>query len=69
MTLVIQTILFSSWTMGKWYVVISNVVEKVNFTLIKHQRCCNAVNWSIAPSLIEETTVTIKMFEIIDVGL
>jgi hypothetical protein len=54
--------------MRKWHMIISNVVEKVNFTFIEHQRCCNAVNRSIAPSLVEETTVLIKMLEVIDIS-
>jgi adenylosuccinate lyase len=49
----------------EWYVIICNVVEKVEFILVKHQGGCNAVHWGVTPPFIEETAGMIKMVKVV----
>lgn len=40
--------------------VVSNVVEKMDFTFVKKETGSNRVNWRIAPPFIEETAIFVK---------
>jgi len=55
--------------MGKGDMIVSNVVEEVNFLLVEHQTSSDAVDRSISPTLIKEATSLIKMVEIVNVLL
>jgi hypothetical protein len=65
MTLQIHPVLFSRRTVREWYVIICNVVEKVEFLLLEHQGGCNAVHWSITPTFIKETAGMIEMVKVV----
>jgi hypothetical protein len=69
MTFVIQLELFSGWTMCKRYVIVCNVVEEMNLVLLQEKTCCNAVNWRIAPSLIKEAALLVKMLKVFQIFL
>jgi hypothetical protein len=69
MALQIQSRLLSSGTMRKWHVIISNVVEEVNFLLLEHETCGNGMNWGIAPTFIKKSSILVKRFEIIGISL
>ena len=49
--------------------VVSNVVEKVDFILLEHKRCGDRMYGGITPAFVEETTVLVKSVEVIDVCL
>lgn len=49
--------------------VICDVVEEVDFIFPKEEAGGDGVDWSVAPSFVEETTVFVKSFEKVDVGL
>lgn len=59
----------TSRTVGEWDVVVSDIVEEMDFTAVEHQTSSNGVDRSVAPSLVEETTVLIERGEVVDVGL
>jgi hypothetical protein len=47
--------------------VIGNVIEKMNFVLLEHQRGSNAVDWSIPPAFVEEAASPVQMAKVVDV--
>ena len=55
--------------MREWNMVISDIVEEVNFTPIQHKSSGDGVYRCITPSLVEETTILVKRFEKVDVSL
>ena len=68
MALQIQPQLFPCRAMGEWYMVIGDIVEEVDFLLLKGQSGGDGMDWSISPALVKETTVSIQLFKVIDVG-
>lgn len=50
-------------------VVVGNVVEEMDLVLLQHKGGSDGVHGSIAPSLIEKSTVLVKALEEIDVCL
>ena len=55
--------------MRERYVVVCDVVEKVNFFLLQEKTCGDGVNRSITPSLVKETTVFVELVKVIEISL
>lgn len=66
--LVFQAILLPGRTVREGNMVVGNVVEEVDFLLLQHQGSSDGVNRSIAPALIEETTIAVQRIEVVEVG-
>lgn len=64
-----QPKIFTCGAMSEGNVVICDVVEEVDFIFPKEEAGGDGVDWSVAPSFVEETTVFVKSFEKVDVGL
>lgn len=54
--------------MGKGYVVVPDIIEKVDLGPIKEESGCDRVNGRVAPALVEETTSFIKGSKIVEIG-
>jgi hypothetical protein len=65
----IQAGLLAGWTVSEWDMVVSNVIEEVDFFLLEEKTCGNGMDWSIAPTLIEETSILVELLEVVSVGL
>jgi hypothetical protein len=55
--------------MSERYVVVSNVVEEVYLLLLEEKSSCNGVNRCVTPTLIEKSTILVKGFEVVGIGL
>jgi hypothetical protein len=55
--------------MSEGHVVVSNIVEEVDFFLLKQETGGNGVHWSITPSLVKESTILVKGIEIVRISL
>ena len=66
--LVVESVLFTSGAMGERNVVVCNVVEEVNLLLLESQTGSDRVNGSIAPTLVEETTVLVELLKVVQVS-
>ena len=60
--------IFAGRTMREWNVIVSDIVEEMNFGLVEHEASRDRVDRSISPSLVEETAVLIERFEEVDVS-
>jgi hypothetical protein len=69
MALQVQPGLLTSRAVGERNVVVRNVVEKVDLLLLEEKTSSNRVDWSIAPSLVEEAAVLIKGIEVVGICL
>jgi hypothetical protein len=69
MTFQIQSRFLASRAMGKWYMVVGNVVKEMYFFLLQKKTGSNGVDWSIAPTLIKESSVLIKGIEVVEICL
>lgn len=69
MTLKLRSKGFAGRAMRERNVVICNVVEKVELFFLQHEPGSDRVDGSIAPSLIEETTVLVQRLKIVDICL
>lgn len=69
MTLVVQPVLLPGRTMRERDMVVCNIVEEVNLVLLKKQTSSNRVDWSIAPSFVEESAILVELVEVIGIGL
>ena len=49
--------------------VVRNIIEEVNLVFLEKQTSSNRVDWSIAPSFVEESAVLVELIEIIGIGL
>lgn len=49
-------------------VVVSDVIEEMDFVLVEKETSRNRMHWSITPSLVEKSTVLVEGFEEIDVS-
>lgn len=67
MTLQTQPCLFTGRAVCKGNVVITNLIEEMDFLLFEEESGRNRVNGSVAPSLIEKATVLIERVEIFEV--
>jgi len=67
-TLQFQSLLLAGWAMGKWNVVVGDVLEEVDFIFVQEKTGSNRMDWSIAPTLVEESTILVKRFEKVGVG-
>jgi hypothetical protein len=65
--LVIQTIFLAGRAVCEWDMIVSNVVEEVNFFFLQHQR--NRMYGCVAPTLVEKAAGMIERCEIVNVGL
>lgn len=65
----IQTSLLVGGAVSERNVVVGDILEEVNLLLLKEKTSCNRVDRSIAPSLVEETTVLVKRLEEIEIRL
>lgn len=54
---------------GEWDVVVGNVVKEVDLILLQHQRRSDGVDRGIAPSLVEEAALSVKVVEVVEVSL
>lgn len=54
--------------MGEGDVPVRNVVEKVDFLLFEQEGSAKRVDWSITPSLVEETTSPVEILEVISIS-
>jgi hypothetical protein len=64
----IQSLFLAGWAVGEWNVIVGDIFEKVNFVFIEKKTGSNRMNWSIAPTLVEESAILVKRFEKVDVG-
>lgn len=67
--LAIDAGLETSRAVCKGNMVVSDVVEEMDFVLVEEETGGNGVNRSIAPTFIEETAIPIKRLEKVDIGL
>jgi hypothetical protein len=67
-TLQFQPLLVAGWAMGKWNVIVGDVLEEVDFIFVQEKTGSNRMYWSVAPTLVEESTILVKRFEIVGVG-
>jgi len=67
MTLQLQAKVITCRAMREWDVIIRNVVEKVNFVLVQQETGSNRMDWRIAPSFVEESTIEVKGVEEVEV--
>jgi hypothetical protein len=67
--LVIQTIFLAGRAVCEWDMIVSNVVEEVNFFFLQHQRSRNRMHGCVAPTLVEKAAGMIEGREIVNVGL
>jgi hypothetical protein len=67
-TLQVQSGLLASWAVGEWNVVVGNVVEEMDFVLVKEKTSSNRMYGSITPTLVEESTILVERFEVVEVG-
>lgn len=49
--------------------VVCNIVEEVDFFLLKKETSSDRVNWGIAPAFIEESSILVEGLEVVDVCL
>ena len=68
MTFQLHPFVVARGAVGEWDVVVGNVVEEMHFFLLQEQGGGNGVDRSIAPSLIEESTVMVERVEVVEVG-
>ena len=69
MALELEPQILPSRTMGKWNMVVRDVVKKVNFILLQQKARSNGVHWGIAPSLVKESAVSVERFKEVDISL
>ena len=63
MTLVVQSNFLLRGTVCEWHVPVGNVVEEVDLIFVEREGGSEGVNGGIAPPLVEESTVPIKLVE------
>lgn len=63
----LQPEVFSRRAVCERNMIVSNVVEEVNVIPVQSQGRSNGVHGSIAPSLVEESTITIEAAEEIEI--
>ena len=49
--------------------VVSDIVEEVDLVLLQQKTSSNGVDWSVAPSFIEESTIFVQGFEKVSISL
>lgn len=54
--------------MREGYVVVGNIVEEVDLLLLEGQSGGDRMDWSVSPAFVEETTVLIQLFKVINIG-
>lgn len=65
----IQSQLLTRRTVSEGDMVVGDFIEEVDLFLFQEQTSSNRVHWSIAPSFIEEATIAVKRFEVIQIFL
>lgn len=64
-----ETKILTRRTVGKWDVVVGDVVEKMDFILVEEEGGGNRVDGRISPAFIEETAISVERIEEINVCL
>jgi hypothetical protein len=54
-----QPQLLPSRAMRKWDVVVRNIIKEVDLLFFEKETSRDGMNWSVTPSLVEETTILI----------
>ena len=67
MALLVNAHLFLRGTVGKWDVIISNVLEEMDLVIYQGESRSQRVDRSITPALVEEATVPIEYIEKVEV--
>lgn len=67
--LVVETVLLAGRAVREWNVIVGDVIEEVDFILLKHQTSSDGVDGSITPALIEETTGMVEGGEEVDISI
>jgi len=68
MTLQVQSRLLTSGAVGEWNVVVGNIVEEMDFVLVKEEAGSDRMYWSITPTLVEESTILVERLEKVEIG-
>ena len=63
MTFILQTLFLIRRTVREGYVPVTDVLEEMDLIFIEKQTRGNRMNWGIAPSLIEESSILVESFE------
>jgi hypothetical protein len=66
-TLQVQSLLLAGRAVGEWNVVVGDVFEEMDFIFVQEKTGSNRMYWSIAPTLVEESTILVQRFEKVDV--
>jgi hypothetical protein len=53
---------------GEWNVVVGNIVEEMDFVLVKEKTGSDRMYRSITPTLVEESTILVERLEKVEVG-
>ena len=69
MTLQVQLYLFPCRTVRKGYMIVCNVIEKVDLLLLEKQSRGDRMYRCITPSLIEESAVPVESLEVVQISL
>lgn len=69
MALQVDARLFACRAVREWDVVVSDIVEKVDFIFLQHQTGGDGVHGCVTPALVEETAIFVKVVEVVCVGL
>ena len=59
MTFVLYSLLFRCWTMGEGHMPVCNVIKELNLLFLEQKTGSDGMNRSVAPSLIEESTIMV----------
>jgi len=68
MTFQVQPGLFACRAVRERGMVVSDVVEKVDFVHFQHQRCGDGVNRSVSPPLVKETAFLVEKVEVVRIS-
>lgn len=69
MALEVQSSLLAGRTVGERNVVVSNIIEEVDLLLLEKKSGSDGMDWSVTPSLVEESSVLIQRLEEVSVCL
>lgn len=69
MALQVQSCLLTRWAVSERNVVVSDVIEEVDFLFLEEKASSNRMDWCVTPPLIEESSILIKRLEEVRVSL
>ena len=64
-----QSVLFAGGAVREGVMIIRNVIEEVDLSLVQQQTCRDRVDRSVTPPLVVETPSLVEEVEIIEIGL